>query len=381
LENASAAATAHNFKIRSQFLTEKQINKSMMIWIYPVAVGVIILPVVTSWWIERSKKKWKLSLVTFAKEHHRTLQVVSSSEEHILFIVNPAAGCGKAMKEYSACLDAFLLRKATVEVYVTKGAEDLRTLTTTKDLSKYTCIAFLSGDSTMSESIQETFRKHGKWPYAPILHLPGGSSNVIANELFPIGASCVDIIAQYSTSKKGCVLKATGCGKSIFALQIFGAGINYELISKLDSHRHGLYAVFGKLALMPIVVYTLFRSAKTCKNPALLSVMNSEHEAEGMNFQLGLNRLDSNMNVVCVSEFASGLQAFKFFMSMAGGQLGKGWQAGKKTPDNVEIQLTTKYTINKPVVLMTDGSLDISLKADSVEFEALPEAIAFWTPY
>jgi hypothetical protein len=34
-----------------------------------------------------------------------------------------------------------------------------------------------------------------------------------------------------------------------------------------------------------------------------------------MNFQLGLHRLDSNMHVVCVSEFASGLKLSKFFMS------------------------------------------------------------------
>jgi diacylglycerol kinase family enzyme len=350
-----------------------------MIWIYPVAVGIILLPVVVPWWIERSKKQWKESLVSFAKEHHGTLQAVNESEELVLFIVNPAAGCGKAMKKYRSCLDAFLLRKATVEVYVTKGAEDLRTLSTTKDLSKYTCIAFLSGDSTMTECMQAPFVKHGKWPYAPILHLPGGSSNVVVNELFPTGASTTDVIAQYSTVKKGSVLKATGGGKSIFALQIFGAGINSVLIGKLDSHRHGLYAVFGKLALMPLVLYTLFRSATTCKDPALLSIMNSQHEADGMNFELGLNRLDSNMSVICVSEFASGFKALSFFTSMISGQVGKDWQAGKKR-DHVDIQLTTKYTYNKPLHLMTDGSLDVSLTAASVEFEALPDAIAFWTP-
>lgn len=289
-------------------------------------------------------------------------------------------GGGKAMKDFLSCLNAFSRRKASVEVYVTKGADDVRSLPSTKDLSKYTCVAFLSGDSTMSECMQETLNEHGMWPYAPILHLPGGSANVIANEFFPIGASCEEIIAQYGTAKKGTVLKATGLnGESIFALQIFGAGMIQGFIAVLDGHRHGVYAVFGKLGLLPLVPYHLIRMATMYKKPALFNVFNSEHEAEGNNFNLGLNRLDHNMSVIKVDQFASGLQGLSLFVSMMSGQLGNNWKAGK-LQRHIDIQLTNRYTYDHPLHLVADGTSEISLKADSVIFQTIPDAVSFWTP-
>jgi len=118
-----------------------------------------------------------------------------------------------------------------VDVYVTKGLEDVQCLSESKDLSEYTCLAILSEDSTIPEMVQTALLNHGKWPHAPILHLPGGSSNVIANELFPVGTSPDEIIAGYSAVKMGAVLKASGSnGASIFALQIFAADLCRSMI-------------------------------------------------------------------------------------------------------------------------------------------------------
>jgi hypothetical protein len=136
------------------------------------------------------------------------------------------------MRLFPPCLNAFLRRLVSVEVYVTKGPEDVQCLPESKDLSEYTCLAILSEDSTIVEMVQAALLNHGKWPHAPILHLPGGSSNVIANELFPVGASTDEIIiAGYSAVKMGAVLKASGSnGASIFALQIFAADLCRSMI-------------------------------------------------------------------------------------------------------------------------------------------------------
>jgi diacylglycerol kinase family enzyme len=352
-------------------------------WVYAIASGIILVQFGLPWWIERGKKNWQLSLETFTKEQTGLLHEVVDSDDRVLLVVNPAAGCGKAMKVFPSCLKAFHQRKATVKVYVTKGAEDVRSLADTNDLSSYTVIAFLSGDSTIAEAIQKTFKKYGKWPYAPILHLPGGSSNVISNELFPVGASPADIIAQFSVVKKGSVLKATDRKddeNSIFALQVFLGGLSCGLIKVLDSNRHGIYAVTGMLGMLPILLYNVFRMSTQYKDPAVLNLFNSQHEADGNNFQFGNTRLDENMAVIRVDKFDSGFQGLGLFVSMLSGQLAKDWKAGT-LKKHVDMRLATTYVHEGPLELLADGTSEISLKADDgVTFEVLPKAVPFWTP-
>jgi diacylglycerol kinase family enzyme len=358
-------------------------SKENIMWVYAIASSIILVQFGLPWWIERGKNKWQLSLESFTKEQTGLLHEIAGSKDRVLLVVNPAAGCGKAMEVFPSCLKAFLLRKATVEVRVTKGAEDVRSLADTNDLSSYTDIAFLSGDSTITEAIQKTFKKHGKWPYAPILHLPGGSSNVISNELFPVGTSPADIIALYSMVKKGSVLKATDRKEdenSIFALQVFLGGLGCGLIKVLESNRHGIHAVTGMLGMLPIILYNVFQMSTQYKDPAVLSLFNSQHEANGINFQFGNNRLDENMAVIRVDKFDSGFQALGLFKSMKSGQLVKDWKAGT-LKKHVDTRLATTYVHEGPLELLADGSNAISLKADDgVTFEVLPKAIPFWTP-
>jgi hypothetical protein len=183
--------------------------------------------------------------------------------------------------------------------------------------------------------------------------------------------------------KKGSVLKATDRiddENSIFALQVFLGGLNCALIKALESKRHGIYAVTGILGLIPSLLYNVFRMSTQHKDPAILNLFNSQHEANGNNFHFGNTRLDENMAVIRVDKFDSGFQGLGFFVSTLSGQLAKDWKAGK-LKKHVDMRLATAYVHEGPLELMADGTSEISLKAENgVTFEVLPNAIPFWTP-
>lgn len=65
----------------------------------------------------------------------------------------------------------------------------------------------------------------------------------------------------------------------------------------------------------------MFCKATVHKHSALLSVINSQDEANGIDMKLGLTRLNHNMAVIQVNEFTSGWPAIGFMASMMSGQV------------------------------------------------------------
>ena len=85
--------------------------------------------------------------------------------------------------------------------YVTKRSDDIKNLVVSKDVSEYYGIIVLGGDSSITELIQAPLRRNnGKRMYPPILHLPGGSTNLLSKELHG-NKSHKEILGQFSTEK------------------------------------------------------------------------------------------------------------------------------------------------------------------------------------
>ena len=147
------------------------------------ATAGAVLVVTTLGWIRYSASRWKSQLLKFRKDHHGYTTALGNEVDSLL-IVCPASGDGLAMRGYDECLNALEQRGLKVEVYVTQSTDDVIHLTTTKHFERYSkMIAVLSGDSSVYEMIQASVDKtNGKWPYAPILVVPGGSSNVLSCE-------------------------------------------------------------------------------------------------------------------------------------------------------------------------------------------------------
>ena len=140
---------------------------------------------------------------TFTANHDGKV-IAGENKDKLLFIAVPSSGAGRAMDIYDECIEELQMREEnfTIEVYVTKRSDDIKNLVVSKDVSEYYGIIVLGGDSSITELIQAPLGQNnsGRWIYPPILHLPGGSTNLLSKELHG-NKSHKEILGQFSTEK------------------------------------------------------------------------------------------------------------------------------------------------------------------------------------
>ena len=321
-------------------------------------------------------KKWIDSLRLFVEENNGRQKGFG---DPLLLIVCPASGRGKAMRMFPVCLQLLTEKGFAVEVYVTKDGNDIETLSERKDLSAYKVIALLAGDSSIFQFIQAPLRKTGgKWPYAPILHLPGGMGNVISGE-FHNWADHTQIIPKISLDKvaNGTVIKVSSPGSaSIYAIHNCFDGLQRILFERINNERS--VGSFGIMGMLFLFAETLWRVDHGMK-PFYLLVVNSDVEGMGNNLGFGISRTDDMLAVFQVQEYKSFLSAFSEGIGVISGKIAQK-AAKNELPDHISVKIGKKFTFsghNYHFVCdgHTDGGLDV--KGNMVTVESIPNAVPY----
>lgn len=339
------------------------------------------------------KRRWIASLKKFKEANHgykTKRDDVVSDENDVLLMVNPASGEGKAQARFAQAVAEFEKHGRVVEVYVTSGSEDVRNLSQTKDLSPYKCLAFLSGDSTITECLQLVLTKHGeKWPYAPILPLPGGSSNVLSADAFGdpdwTVEDTIDMAMGAGRVKRVNLIKCTADGATTrYATIAAFSGFQKYLIENLDSKRH-IQGAFGGLGLAFTSMGIIF--SYPCRKkvvPHYLSVFASDTEGGGKNLNFGVSRWEGGkLTVVHQIDYPGFGMMMKTLRSMLSGELGAAFQKGDTSAwgESLHIEVGSKWTAKGggPYEIIFDGSPNISLKGEEIEFEVVAKFLPMLT--
>lgn len=218
--------------------------------------------------------------------------------------------------------------------------------------------------------------------------LPGGSSNVVANENFgyqtPVETILEKGLLSGGTVKKGSTIQISSPNAltpSRYALQTCFDGTHRHIIAAMDEHRGGLYAAFGVPAILFVVAKTILTIDKTAINPTILHCIQSDVEGMGMNLGFGLSRYDDNMMIQIVSEWPGYKKWFGWISDGISGESGKAFH-DNRIPDHLTMERTNKYTYEKPgheFHLICDGTSNLSFRArDKVDFEVIPNAIPYY---
>jgi hypothetical protein len=238
------------------------------------------------------------------------------------------------------------------------------------------------------ELTQATLVKNkGKWPYAPILVLPGGSSNCISAENFGEGGgttSIKEIIRHGLTqSRRASVVRLSSSTSETVRYSLHNAfdGMQRYMIENAEKHRGDVYPAFGVPGVMGLMLYKI-STGPIVEHPAVLLIANSDTEANKMNLGCGVTRFDNKMIVLRVDESQGRLDTMGVIMKFVGGGLAKQWREGT-LPDYVHLEVTDKYTFNAKeggsIKMFIDGTGTIPIESDSdITFTVIPDAITYF---
>jgi len=339
-------------------------------------------------WIARGKAQWERKLKTFAADHHGVI-VEGDPEKRLLFVVVPSSGAGKAMECYPECMRALQQRKErfTIEVYVTKSSLDVQTLVEGRrskvDISEYCGIIMLSGDSSITELIQAPLRANkGKWKHPPILHLPGGTTNLLSKELFR-GKPMHEILSEFSidTVKRASVIEVSSPGSSpVYATHVAIQGLGRHMLMAAEGHRSGLYAVFGKIILPFIMLPMIFSPPNKNESPYFsMLIASTKNFAGGNDSGFDLDLFDNKLLMLHVVQYEGGLHYIQNVLGgMFSGDLAR-WYKDSKLPKGLEVKLENRFDLDDhDFHFVLDGTTTVALKGKPVSVECLGEALPYF---
>jgi diacylglycerol kinase family enzyme len=362
-----------------------------------IAAGSII-------WIQWNQWRWKRQVDRFSKAHHRytTTTAVNRTSSHnqheennvhsscdVLLIVGPTSGCGKAMKEYNTVIKELEETHGRhVEVYITSSTRDLQTLTDTKDFRPYKMIAVLAGDSSIFELVQSALiQNKGKWPFAPILHLPGGTGNALSTEFYGGTLDICKILCDANKVRKASTIKVSNGGTDVrYAVHNCFDGVQVSLIDWAERHR-AISSAFGAFKL-PLLLMTYLLTLPVRKfSPIVLNVCNSDYEGAGMRLGFGVNRFDGQMAVITGGPYQNNYKTMMACLQIFTGSLGRVVQDPKsknkaELPHGLKVDVCDHFVAkgaSSRYRLYFDGSDKAPLEGAEITFEIIPESIAFLT--
>lgn len=366
------------------------------------AIGVATIAVCLTAWVPFAQYWNERSIQQFCQKYGTTqndnTNNQSKKDHDILLIVSPNSGTGTARKLFPSILQAIQATGRVFEIYVLTSAMDAQELYITKDLSVYQSIVLVAGDSTLYELIQGPLQQNkGHWPYqAPILLLPGGSSNVIYSENFGYETPVEVAIDQALNSNNnntnsnnvqwGSVIQLSSPHASTptrYAVHTCFDGIPRHMVSALDKYRNNLYAAFGFPALIVLMIYEILACDKSTMTPIQFHFILSDSEAKGMNLGYGLSRFGPEMVVTLVDEWPGYRAWFAKLADDASGKTGADLQAGKSPPSWVQVlRKTHQFSLSRPghaFHLMCDGTTTLPFHAlDQVHVQVLLRAVPYY---
>lgn len=374
--------------------------------IYFIIAYKLLTTLILPWWIQRGSAKWNLRLKTFTANHDGKVIAAGKKKKkkgkhkqqhHLLFIAVPSSGAGRAMDLYDECIQELQKREEnfTIEVHVTKSSDDVKNLVLSRDIdhvvSKYYGIIVLGGDSSITELIQAPLGRHGgRWMYPPILHLPGGSTNLLSKELHG-RKSHKEILRQFSADKvrRAGVIKLSSTdgdddndsrSSIIYATHVAFNGIGRHMLVEAEQHRHGMYSVFGTPALMSIILKTIFSPPNKDETPYFaLLIASTTNFAGGMDSGFGMDLFDDKLVMLHAKQYNGPFRYIKELMiNMGTGELARQYFTST-LPEGVEVKIGEKFTFqDHDFHFILDGTSTVSKKGRSVTVESVQDSIPYF---
>lgn len=309
-------------------------------------------------------------------------------EKDVFLIINPVSGGGNARKATPEVIQEFERRNRNVEVYCTSGSQDVMSLTSRMGggIAEFNTIAILSGDSTIMEFVQGVLSKNkGKWPYAPIMHLPGGTSNVVCSECFGKEVTAKEIFEMETCVKKGSVVQCSSSdNERKYAVHVAFTGFQAFLIDRIEKSKSGiLYNTFGRLILLFLLLKAIISYHFNPSVPNLCSVFISDIENEGLvDMNFGISRFDKDARLVSIfkKDYEGIRSNISIMARLMKGVLGEEYKCGKVDNSTVSIRVTNKWNVKleSKQRFYFDGSNAIWLEGKDIDFEVLPRSIPYY---
>jgi hypothetical protein len=338
-----------------------------------------------------NRSRWDRSVAEFREKYHgyttssKKGLPTTTNDKKVLLLVCPVSGNGRAMSEFEPTLVGLEAQGRLVEVYITESTEDLMTFAECKNLEPYATIAILSGDSSVFEFVQPVLRQtNGKWPFAPILHLPGGTGNALPSEFYGLEMDVPDIIKHAKKVQKIAVIKACNKEGTVrYALHNCFDGLQVALIDWLDDHRV-VSSVLGPVWGLPanVLLFLMTFPFRRNVNLVVLNIVNSDFDGRGINLGFGVTRFDGKMAVIAGTRpYASKYQVLQAYFHFLSSKLAVNVKDGSTAlPYNLSCQICDRATtVRGHYKLYFDGSSSLPLEGDEITFEVIPEAVPFVT--
>lgn len=331
-------------------------------------------------------RAWAAELRVFSDLHHNRDYKVPDSETAtgtLLLVVCPASGGGKAMGLYDEIIRVVHhTRRYNLRVYVTQGVGDVDTIAGRLPLHEYDGLLLAMGDSSVYEMVQASLRNSptGCWPHPPLLHLGGGSSNVISGEVHG-WAPTSEVLRSFDLSnvRAGSVLRMRTPGNDdVFCIHGAFSGVGFAVIDTLEGLRHTSYAAFGSSAVIPHLLATMFRYGSEHGDEPYFStlIFNTDVEADKVDMQFGASYWDTNIVRIDI-QYTGFISYLRTTVAVFSGKIADQWREGT-LPSNVAVRVADRHVLadeSHEFVFASDGTTAVPARGRTVEIECVPDAL------
>jgi len=292
---------------------------------------------------------------------------------HLLVVVNPAAGRGRAARLRSAIESYFRQQALLADFYVPESPEALRSRVATAAREGYSCIVVLGGDGTVHDAINA--------PAAiPIGILPAGGGNDLARALgIPLDPMEAAHALLQSRVRRIDLLRLTpSAGRSCLFAGAGGAGLDSEAAHLANTRfrnlpgaaRYVAAAISAFRNVRPLQV-RLQADAVSLDFPAhLVAVANSPSYGSGIRIAPDARIDDGWMDLALVAPLRWTQVLDGLFLALRNGDIR--WPEMRRLRAR-KIRLET----DRPVIFHGDGEV---LAETPVEIEVLPAALEVLAP-
>lgn len=242
----------------------------------------------------------------------------------ILFLVNPFAGNGKALKTAHHAIEVMHQNGFQTSLLISKTLGDLSNFTQLFEENKISKIAVLGGDGTMHE-VLNAMMNHQEWLAVPILLFPCGTGNAFnydlncltnekAIQLLQNGKDILIDVAEIKTN-----------GNSIWSFNIVGCGLVAHINVLAEKLRWLGAARYTIASLLKIIVNPTIKAKITLNNEVhhkdycFLFACNTRYTGKAMKMA-PLAQLNDGLIDFLIVEKASRLKLLMLFPKVFSGK-------------------------------------------------------------
>ena len=152
------------------------------------------------------------------------------------------------------------------------------------------------------------------------------------------------------------------------------------MLTEAEKHRHGLYAVFGKPALVSIILKTVFSPPNRNESPYFaLLIASTKNFAGGMDSGFSMDLFGEKLVMLHATKFNGPFRYIKdMLVNMSTGELAEQYRTST-LPDGVKIKVGEKFVFNNhDFHFILDGTTTVFQKGRSITVENVKGAVPYF---